>query len=188
MLKPQDIVLRSAVARRVLRKALVIVSNSAFYGLVIWCIGCVIPTPLDRAPPPTNFRPTFVTAQVNPPFGPSTQPITSQTTLSLAATDPNPDDTLVVHLFEPDPLKPGSFLLVNSGTPLTKPTTPDADDPNLRIGTIDSSTCLNVADQTKIELYAIVADRPFNTAPANVTLAAGGLTDPNHWEVTCSSM
>ena len=32
-----------------------IVSNSALYGMVIWCIGCVIPTPLDREPAPTNY-------------------------------------------------------------------------------------------------------------------------------------
>jgi len=189
MLEPKRIVTRQRVARRVLRLAVGIVSNAALYGIVIWSIGCIIPTPLDRAPQPTNYSPVFVTSSINPPFGPVTLPIRSLSTLALAATDPNPDDTLVVHLFEPDLTTPGSFTLVDAtGATLARPTTPDNEDPNLRIGAIDSGVCLNAADQTKFDLYAIVADRSFNAPSNNPTHADGGLTDANHWEVTCSSM
>jgi hypothetical protein len=87
MLKLQHIQLDKGLARRLLRRAPGIVYNATLYGFVIWCIGCVIPTPLDRAPGNMN--------------------------------------------------------------------------------------------------YAVVADRPFT---GNTPRADGGLTDSNHWEVTCTSM
>ena len=77
--------------------------NSALYGMVIYCIGCVIPTPLDRAPAQQNFQPAFVTSRVSPAFGPTSEPINSGITFALAATDPNHDDVLTVHLFEGTP-------------------------------------------------------------------------------------
>jgi hypothetical protein len=187
MLKLKHIARRRGVARRLLGRAPGIVYNSALYGFVIWCVGCIIPTPLDRAPPQTNYRPVFVTSQVNPPFGKSTQTISSATTLALAATDPNPDDTLTVHLFEPDSTQPGGLGFTGLSETLTIPSPPDTSDPNLRLGSIDARLCLNAADGTMFDLYAVVADRPFNTT-GNLSLADGGLTDSNHWEVTCSSM
>lgn len=186
MLKGQHIVARRGVARRLLQRAVGIVSNSALYGLVIWCIGCVIPTPLDRAPPATNFRPTFVTSQVTPAFGPAPQSVSSNVTLALAATDPNPDDTLTVHFFEPDPLTPGGFIYSGLNLTLATPTPPDPDDPNLRLGNLDEGLCLNAVAGKTFDLYAVVADRPFNTT-GNLTHADGGLTDTNHWEFTCTS-
>lgn len=191
MLEPKHIVTRAGMARRVLRVALGIVSNSALYGMVMWCIGCVIPTPLDREPAPVNYRPTFVTTQVTPPFGPLTERIGSLgTNISIAATDPNADDTLVVHLFQPDTATPGNFVFIANNVTLAYPSQPDNEDPNLRIGTFDPTPhlCLNARDGDKFDIFAAVADRPFNSPPANVTLAAGGLTDMNHWEVTCTAM
>lgn len=190
MAEPRTIVTRRAVARRLLRGAVGIVYNSTLYGFVIWCIGCVIPTPLDRAPAPTNYRPTFVTAQVNPPFGPLTERLSSAgTTIALAATDPNATDTLTVELFQPDLATPGSFHSIGWNATLMIPSPPDSEDPNLRIGTIESAKlCLNARDGDKFDVYAFVADRDFNKPPANVTQAAGGLTDSNHWEVSCSAM
>ena len=184
----QGIVTRRGVARRLLQRAAGIVYNSALYGFVIWCIGCVIPTPLDRMPADTNFRPTFVTSQVSPPFGPLTERLSSTgTTIGLAATDPNVKDTLKVLLFQPDPT-PGTFHSIGWNATLMLPTPPDAEDPDLRIGTISATLCNNARDGDKFDVYAFVADRDFNSPPLNVTQAAGGLTDSNHWEVTCSAM
>ena len=164
--------------------------NSALYGFVIWCIGCVIPTPLDRAPAQTNYRPTFVTTQVTPPFGPLTESLASAgTTIALAATDPNAGDTLTVRLFQPDLITPGTFDSIGFMATLMIPSPPDQEDPNLRIGTIeDAKLCRNARDGDKFDVYAFVADRDFNSPPQNITQAAGGLTDSNHWEVTCSAM
>jgi hypothetical protein len=189
MPEPQTINGRRGLARRLLRRGVGIVYNSTLYGFVIWCIGCVIPTPLDRAPAPVNYRPVFVTA--SPPFGPLTEHLSSSgTNISLSATDPNVEDTLTVHLFQPDPVTPGAFIYIGWNTTLMLPSTPDQNDPNLRLGTFDPPPrlCLNARDGDKFDVYAVVADRPFNTPPNNVIAAAGGLTDANHWEVACSSM
>jgi hypothetical protein len=167
------------------------VYNSALYGLIIWCVGCIIPTPLDRAPTQTNFTPVFVTSSVTPSFGPLPATIDQPTTLSLAATDPNSDDTLVVHLFEPDPSMKGSYILLQPAIPLNKLNPPDPKgDPNLRLGNQDVQLCLNASDNFMTDVYAVVADRPFNAGSkgTDIILSDGGLTDSNHWEVTCSSM
>lgn len=187
MLKPQGIPRRRAVARRLLRSGVGIVYNSALYGFVIWCIGCVIPTPLDQAPAPVNYSPVFVTTQVTPPFGPLSDPISTGVTVTLAATDPNPDDVLSVALFKPDATVPGGLLQLVSPQTLMKPAASDMGDPNLRLGSIDLTVCSNSTDGFTLDLYAIVADRPFS-ATGNRSQAPGGLTDSNHWEVTCRAM
>jgi hypothetical protein len=182
MLQPKGIWKRGGLARGVLRRGLGLVYNSALYGMVIYCIGCVIPTPLDRTPADTNLRPVWVTTRVNPPFGPATGLIATGDSLSLAATDPNHDDTLTVRLFVPGPT-PGSRIYTGANTTLMIPSTPDTDDPNLRIGTISSSLCLKQPVGTDFEVYAIVADRDFMGTEARVQ--EGGLSDENHWEQTC---
>jgi len=181
VLNPQAIITRRGVARRVLRRAVGIVYNSALYGFVIWCIGCVIPTPLDRAPPDTNFAPSFVTGRVIPAFGKLSVP-TSGINLALAATDPNEKDILTVHLFEQDPT--GMLIPTSAPATLMIPVPPDPDDSLMRLGSIDATPCLNAPDGTSFLLYAVVADRAFQ----GNTPKTDGLSDSNHWEVTCSSM
>jgi len=190
MLEPKNIVTPREVAWRVLRRAVGIVYNTALYGLVMFSIGCIIPTPLDREPAKTNYRPTFVTTQVNPTFGSVQAQLTSPLTIALAATDPNTDDTLKVHFFEPDGTPNGFQYIPSLNTTLEIPTPPDSEDPNLRLGHVDASLCLNATAGTKFDLYAVVADREFNTTGPSINLmgADGGLTDTNHWELTCSSM
>ena len=181
MLKPQHIRGRKSLARRLLRRAPGLVYNATLYGFVIWCIGCVIPTPLDRAPPDTNYPPSFVTGRVIPAFGKLSVP-SSGINLALAATDVNDKDTLTVHLFEQDP----TGMLVPTSAPATLmiPVPPDPDDPNMRTGSIDATPCLNAPDGTSFLLYAVVADRAF----VGNTPKTDGLSDSNHWEVTCTSM
>ena len=187
VLNPQAIITRRGVARRVLRRAVGIVYNSALYGFVIWCIGCVIPTPLDQAPAQMNYAPAFVTTQVTPSFGPLSDPISTGMTVSLAATDPNPDDVLTVAMFEPDAMVPGGLRQVVAPQTLAKSMASDMGDPNLRLGSVDFPVCFNSADGFTFELYAIVADRPF-ASTGNRSQAPGGLTDTSYWEITCRAM
>src|SRR5437016_6114953 len=99
MLQQQHNLKRHGLARRLLEIGVGLVYNSVPYGLVIYCVGCVIPTPLDRAPPQMNYQPSFVTSRVTPPFRPMTEAAASPISFSFAATDPNPPsvDTLMVH-------------------------------------------------------------------------------------------
>jgi hypothetical protein len=180
MLNQKGIVTRRGVARRLLRVGTGIVYNSALYGLVIWSIGCVIPTPLDRAPAPTNYNPVFVTSRVTPPFGKLSGSSSSAIPLSLAATDPNADDTLKVRLFVPSSSAPGGLQYLSIEQQLTDAMDPD--DPNLRIGSLDPPLCLNAMPGTTFDVFAVVADRSFT---GNTARADGGLTDQNHWELTC---
>ncbi len=185
MLERRDIQPRPRLARRLLRWAGKIVHNTALYGFIIYCIGCVIPTPLDRAPAPTNYSPVFVADRVNPKFGPMTAQINALTEFNLAATDPNTADTLTVRLFVPDLTQPNGFIYTGFNTTLSLPSTPDPTDPNLRLGTLEAGVCLNHMPGDKFDLYAVVADRPFT---GNTNKAEGGLTDTNHWELSCTSM
>jgi hypothetical protein len=156
------------------------VYNSALYGFVIWCIGCVVPTPLDQAPAPVNYSPVFVTSRVTPSFGPMSGTASSPIPLSLAASDPNGGDTLKVRLFEPSPTAPGGLQYLSIETTLTDAMDPD--DPNLKIGSLDPPLCLNAMPGTTFDLFAVVADRNFT---GNTAKAEGGLTDQNHWELKC---
>ena len=161
----------------------VVVSSSALCGIVLCSIGCIIPTPLDRAPAPVNYQPAFVTAHVVPAFGPASESINSGITIALGATDPNHDDILTVKLFTP--AATGGFQSLDIGTTLMIPSPPDADDPDLRLGSIETALCLRAQPGQQFEIYAFVADRPFTGA---TTMAEGGLTDSNHWQFTCTSM
>jgi hypothetical protein len=180
MLQRQNIWKRDGLARRVLRTGLRIVHNSALYGMVIYCIGCVIPTPLDRAPAPVNYGPVWVTGRVSPMFGPTSESVLSAIPLSLVATDPNPSDTLKVRLFVPNSTVPGGLQFLDIETTLTS--APDSDDPNLRIGALEPPLCRNAMPGTSFDVFAVVADRDFT---GSTTSASGGLTDQNHWELTC---
>ena len=180
MLQRRHIWNRGGLARRVLRRGLGLVYNSALYGMVIYCIGCVIPTPLDRAPTPPNYGPVWVTGRVSPSFGPASESVSSAIALSLAATDPNANDTLKVRLFVPNSAVAGGLQYLDIETTLTS--APDSDDPNLRIGSLDPPLCRNAMSGTSFDVFAVVADRDFTGSTAN---AVGGLTDQNHWELTC---
>ena len=156
--------------------------KTPLYALVIYGIGCVIPTPLDRAPAPTNYSPVFVTSRVNPAFGAAPGLIATGNSFSLGATDPNHDDVLTVHLFEPGTTT-GSLIYTGFNTTLMIPSTPDSDDPNLRLGTLEAGVCLHQPPGAQFTVFAIVADRDFVEREPKVQ--AGGLSDQNQWELTC---
>ena len=179
MLERKDINVRARLARRLLRWGTRLVQHTALYGLVIYAIGCVIPTPLDRAPSPTNYSPVFVANRVSPEFGPMTAQVGQPRSFTLAATDPNLEDTLLVRFYTKDsagsPLFSGIQGQLNSAK--------DPEDPTLRLGTIDAAPCpLGQLQGVTFDYYVVVADRDF-TMPTKV--AEGGLSDTNHWELTC---
>ena len=153
-------------------------------GIVVLCsIWCIVPTRLDRARPPVDYQPSFVTSRVVPAFGPVSEPITRSVTITLAATDPTPEDTLTVKLFTTSAT--GGFQSLDVAAILVTPSPPDSVDPNLRIGTIDAALCLRAQPGQQFYVYAFVADRPFT---AGTNRAEGGLTNSNHWVFTCTSM
>jgi hypothetical protein len=169
---------RRRLARRVLQKLPRAMSDAALYGVIIWGVGCIIPTPIDRAPAETNFPPSIDTTNVTPPFGPLTLGSNDTMSVAVSATDPNLDDLLQVKLME---FVAGSYGIIAGPAQMQ----PQNDNPlvrNTSTGTFDLKFCLTRTTGVHY-VYAFVADRDFTSA--NSTTANGGLTDSNHWEITC---
>ena len=156
--------------------------NVALYGLAIHGVGCVIPTPLDQAMQETNARPVFVNEKVLPmfgPIGPFSQ--TQVVTLSMVASDANLGDELQVRLFE---LTNGMLVTQGGSQTMHYPSVPDPnpDNATFRYVPVDVGLCANRLSGSTHFIYAVVADRKFVGAS---TMPDGGLSDTNHWDVTC---
>jgi hypothetical protein len=154
--------------------------NSGLYGLIIFCVGCIIPTPIDQAQQTQNYSPVFVTEKVSPPFGllgPLSQ--TQQLTLSLVASDANTEDDLQARLFESIN---GTLVSTGQTTSLTYPSVADPQNPTQRFGGFEFALCGGRTSGLHL-IYAVVADRKFVT-PTSFT-PDGGLATSNHWDVTC---
>jgi len=178
------------LARGLLQRLPGLVSRTALYGLVIYGVGCVIPTPLDQAPAPPNYSPVIVTTKVNPPFGPIAHTAQDVFELTIVADDPNigqPDapDDLHARLFIPDPSDPAALLWFDGNDQTFLPASvPDPMNPRLRYATFPPAVrCAGRSGQT-FNLYVLVSDRRFK--PTDPAVSDGGLTDSNHWELTCS--
>jgi hypothetical protein len=174
-----------ALARWLLSRLPRIVSDTALYALVIYGVGCVIPTPLDQAQQPPNYGPVFVTTKVNPPFGPIAHTQSDPFEIDVVVDDPDDadpttNDDLHARLFF---LGTGGALLWDgSDIPLRAPQVPDPTNPTWRYGTFPAAArCFG---RTGVQyLYAIVSDRPFKSDQPSTS--NGGLTDTNHWELSC---
>jgi hypothetical protein len=156
--------------------------NAALYGVVIFAVGCIIPTPIDQAQQTPNYSPVFVTEKVSPSFGllgPLTQ--SQVIPLTIVASDANPDDELQARLFESIN---GALVATGQTTTLTKPSVPDENPDNAtqRFGRFEFALCGGRTSGLHL-IYAVVVDRKFVT-PTSV-LPDGGLSDSNHWDVTC---
>ncbi len=172
------------LARRLLDRRWKLVSDTILYSLVIYSIGCVIPTQLDREQAPTNYPPVWVTSMVMPPFGLLAPAKDTQTQINLFASDPNLDDTLYARAFFFDPTTK-MYQITNTGTTLISLPVTSTTDPSqaaIRAGNFEPFDYCDGRTQGISYLYAFVADRPFvgNTNGVN-----GGLTDSNHWELMC---
>lgn len=162
-------------------------SDTVLYALVIYSVGCIVPTPLDQTPPPTNFAPTFVTSKVSPPFGPIAFTQSDAFELTVVVDDPDagePDsqDDVYARLFY---LSGGKLVWDNSQIQLTPAQPPDPMNPHLLYGTFPATQrCLFAPNKNGTNyLYAVVSDRKFSAT--DPTTSDGGLTDANHWELSC---
>jgi hypothetical protein len=153
-------------------------SDIPIYALVIYGVGCIIPTPLDQAPPEPNYRPVIVTSAVSPPFGPLPRLASDLVEIHVAAEDANQNDQLEARLF----VQIGNRLTYTGfGIQLNYPTVPDSQNPLLRSGDFIPLPLCRIYSGTN-ELVLAVADRPFD---GQTDQANGGLTDENHWELQC---
>lgn len=171
------------LARRLLTRRWKLVNDIVLYSLVIYSIGCVIPTQLDREQAPTNYPPVWVTSMVMPPFGLLAPQKGAQTQINLFATDPNADDTLVARAFLRD--SDGSYQIQNTQAtllPLVQLVDMATPTSLIRAGNFEPlDYCANLIQGTYF-LYAFVADREF---VGNTNVVNGGLSDSNHWELVC---
>jgi hypothetical protein len=157
------------------------VSKAPLYALVIYGIGCVIPTPLDQAQAQPNLPPVIITNSTDypptsPKFGLLARLSTDQVTIHVVAEDPNQTDQLTARLF----VQRGDKL--DWFGPETKLTQLDTDHPLVRIGDFTLKLC-DIYQGTTTYLFLVVADRPFD--PTGSDTAPGGLVDENHWELQC---
>jgi hypothetical protein len=179
--------LGTRLARGLLLKLPRIVSDTVLYSVVIYSVGCIIPTPLDRAPSHPNVGgPAFVDS--SPPFGKiggfgQLEPFD----LSITIYDPDvgqadSQDDIRARLYR---IVQGTKLWDNEEITLMPATPPDPNNPQLRFGTFNSvARCGNfgITAQTT-DLYVVVSDRTFvgSTLTSN-----GGFSDTNHWELACN--
>jgi hypothetical protein len=136
-----------------------------------------------------NSRPVF--SHSDPTFGPIISAAGQSLELTLAAQDRDPDpatEKLYVRLFKLGNDGPSSRLYVGDSTTLSYPADSDFQNQPLTplagslFGPTGADLCAIFSDG---ELFVVVADRPFSDAPGEENLAPGGLTDENHWELSC---
>lgn len=178
---------RAGLARRLLYRLPTVVSDTVLFSVVIYSVGCVIPTPLDPAPAPTNYAPLFVTDKVNPQFGPITHTQSEAFDLNVVVDDPDVNDPssmdeMHARLFFRSLGDTGTMVWDGSDISLLAPSVPNPMSPNLRFGSFPAAArCFN---RTGVQyLYAVVSDRRFDST---VPTKTNGQTDTNHWELTCT--
>jgi hypothetical protein len=168
----------AGLARRLLSLGRQFVSNVPLYALVIYGVGCVIPTPLDPAKPGPNLRPVILVETVSPKFGPLVRTTQSLVTFSFSAEDGDQADSLYARLFV---ARGGALVTVVDDVPMAYPAVIDPDHPFVRTGESHQLPVCGYPGGVD-SLYLAVADRPFD---ANADTANGGLVDENHWELQC---
>jgi hypothetical protein len=152
--------------------------------------GCLIPTALVEEAQEQNSRP--VLAHADPAFGPLPATAGQALDLRLFAQDPNPDPVtqqLYARLFKLGTTGPTSRIYTGNFTELNYPQGTDIEHMPLTelTGSLTRTTGLDLCgifgDGT--ELFAVVADRPFSNDSGQENTAPGGLTNENHWELSC---
>jgi hypothetical protein len=141
----------------------------------------VIPTDLTQEEQPINYRPVFVSDQVMPPFGPITHSATDVVEISIVAEDPNKDDSLKARLFRLG-TAPGQLDLVDEIGKLDQ----DTAMPLVRRGQFHPSRLCSLFPSGVNDLFVVLTDglwSDMNGVPG--PQVTGGLTDENHWELTC---
>jgi hypothetical protein len=162
----------------VLERRKKVVSQTVFYALTIYAVGCVIPTPLDRQPAATNYAPSIDVQLTQPTLGPLTRTTDNRWSWHVVASDPNVDDTLEAVVVER--FGNGSYNFIASVN-LTKLSILDPRDPARWSGDSKEAQWCHTFTPGIHYLYAFVADRPITG-----TIDSVGLVTSNHWELTCS--
>jgi hypothetical protein len=136
-----------------------------------------------------NSRPVF--AHADPAFGPMLAVTGQPEELKLFAQDPDPDpvtNQLYVRLFKLG-ATPTSRVYTGFETTLDYPPGTDVAQQPLTVltgsffGPSGLDLCAVFSDS--VDLFAVVADRQFSNQPGQENTAPGGLTDENHWELSC---
>jgi hypothetical protein len=168
----------SRLARRLLILWPRVVSDIVLYSLVIYSVGCIVPTPLDQQAAATNYPPVFETSLVDPQFGPLPHNKTDSWLFKLSATDPNNDDVLFARLLFQDP--DGTFSYATDVPMMKEASTDPTAVAHWHGQSPDSRWCLNFVPG-RYFLYAFVADQSFIGSSEK----SNGLEDSNHWELQC---
>ncbi len=97
----------TALARAMLRRgAAGLIVRSLASGLIVYCVGCVIPTPLEAEPAQPAGRPVIVDAQPRAnqtdPFGFVTYGVNDEFGFSITAVDDNLTDQLYAKIYRVD--------------------------------------------------------------------------------------
>jgi hypothetical protein len=173
------------MARRVLDRPWKVVNHTVLYALTIYGVGCVIPTPLDRQPTPTNYAPSIDTMLTTPTLGPINRTLENRFSWHVEATDPNVNDTLYAQIAERigDGVYENWFVIS-----LNKQTILDERQPAHFTGDSTPNTWCNTFGGAGVHyIYLFVADQPFSTnLDMSNPFVTAGMLDSNHWELTCS--
>lgn len=184
MLERRYISLRQRLARGLLRRLPRIVSDTVLYALVIYSVGCIIPTPLDQVPAhPNAGGPSFVSS--NPNFGMITHYPTDFFDLTITVKDPDvgmadSQDEIWARLYR---LTTGNVPVWNGEE--IQLTGTDLNNPRYRSGSFASATrcqAFGLTGGATTDLYVIVSDRKFMPM---TQIDTAGFTDTNHWDLTC---
>lgn len=173
------------MARRLLPAAAVqsLAMRSLLAGLLIYAIGCVVPTPLEQeGDPPANHSPVIVSGEPDFASGPYT-PFHADDVwnFEVTADDPDVDDTLEARLYRLD----GARLL-----PVPSPiflTAPDADHLTRRSGQFFGTAYCEFSGampQQEYLFYVYVSDLPFPASGSPGELRDGHY-DYKYWVVRC---
>jgi hypothetical protein len=182
------------VARRLLGMGVgrFILTRLALSSLIVYAVGCVIPTPLEAETTPTIGQPVITVGESPGDFGPvSISPISSGFTFQFAAVDNVVDDQLFGMVFKVDgDVDRGNYLSLYglSGTPME----PVPNDPKTRTMTTNANSyCCFLSGgncnvpSTDVTVYA------FASTDQNPTLSNlgppmfKGPSSRNHWTVSC---
>jgi hypothetical protein len=181
----KEIIASLRVAWRLLSLRLV-VAHTMTYAVIIYGVGCIIPTPLEQQSQPLNYPPNIVAAATTPQFGPLDFQHADPVGFNIVADDPNLDDELRARLFtRASGLGPRAWNGLE--IKLLFPSVLDPQHPFRRAYSFPTIALCSQLDSRSqgglFDVYVVVADRQFKPSPDDDQ--SDGFTAENHWEVTC---
>jgi hypothetical protein len=159
------------------------VSHTVLYSLVIYAVGCIVPTPLDQQPQPIEYTPSFITELIDPPFGAVSHAKTDQWSWRVHATDPSVDDTLQLYVRLMFLTADKTFDVAGTAGDINMTKEPLADPrgPSVWNGESHNAAWCGSLIPGTYYLYAFVADKNFIMSSEKT----GGVESWNYWVLTC---